>query len=292
MGKVRESGVREGKIGRFAMLMAMVLALAVLAGVVGCSGGSSGGGSASEAAATQETPDFVGAWDATSFTLDGKKYDEKAIAELQKNGLEFFMNINEDETWLLCFGNETNTVKGTWAQSGDGNLTLTNGSGAVSAFAIDGDAAQWGSDISFKKAASTPKTPPAAAASSSSAASSAGAGDAASESAAASEEPASSDSGESAESGNSSNSGEVSPDVKEALDSYEAFIDEYVAFMQEYKDSGNAVGMLSDYTSFLQRYTDFAQKIDAMDTSDMSTADYAYYIEVTSRVSQKLLGVL
>ena len=86
-------------------------------------------------------------------------------------------------------------------------------------------------------------------------------------------------------------SGEVSPDVKEALDSYEAFMDEYVEFMKRYKESGNAASMMADYTSFLQKYTDFSQKINAMDTSSMSAADYAYYIEVTGRVSKKLLDV-
>ena len=34
---------------------------------------------------------------------------------------------------------------------------------------------------------------------------------------------------------------------------------------------------------------DFSEKANAYDTNEMSAADVAYYLEVTSRVSQKLL---
>ena len=36
-------------------------------------------------------------------------------------------------------------------------------------------------------------------------------------------------------------------------------------------------------------YAEFSEKIDAMDESELTTAETAYYLEVTSRVSQKLL---
>ena len=82
----------------------------------------------------------------------------------------------------------------------------------------------------------------------------------------------------------------VSPDLKEALDSYEAFVDEYIEFMQKYKNSNDMTSMMSDYLSYMQKYSELVAKIDAMDTKNMSTADAAYYLEVTSRVSQKLLN--
>lgn len=89
----------------------------------------------------------------------------------------------------------------------------------------------------------------------------------------------------------SADSGEVSVDLKEMLDSYEAFMDEYIEFMNSYKESGDTMSMLSQYTDYMQKYTDLMQKIESVDTSNMSAADYAYYIEVTSRVSEKLLKV-
>ena len=47
--------------------------------------------------------------------------------------------------------------------------------------------------------------------------------------------------------------------------------------------------MMGDYASFMSRYADFAEKLDAMDESELTNAELAYYMEVTSRCSQKLL---
>ncbi len=86
---------------------------------------------------------------------------------------------------------------------------------------------------------------------------------------------------------------EIRPEVKEFLDAYEACMDEYVEFMQKYMnaDPTGMVSMMSDYYSILTRYTEFAEKMDAFDESELTNAELAYYIEVTSRVSQKLLTV-
>lgn len=83
----------------------------------------------------------------------------------------------------------------------------------------------------------------------------------------------------------------IRPEVKEFLDSYEAFIDEYAAFMQRYADAGEGdlAAMMGDYASFMSRYAEFAEKLDAMDESELTNAELAYYMEVTSRCSQKLL---
>ena len=81
----------------------------------------------------------------------------------------------------------------------------------------------------------------------------------------------------------------VTPELKEFLDSYEEFMDEYVAFMKKYQTATDTSSMLMDYLAFMQKYSDFSEKANAYDTNEMSTADAAYYLEVTSRVSQKLL---
>ena len=86
---------------------------------------------------------------------------------------------------------------------------------------------------------------------------------------------------------------EIRPEVKEFLDAYEACMDEYVDFMQKYMnaDPSSMVPMMGDYYSILARYTEFAEKIDAFDESELTNAELAYYLEVTNRVSQKLLSV-
>ncbi len=84
---------------------------------------------------------------------------------------------------------------------------------------------------------------------------------------------------------------EIRPEVKEFLDAYEACMDEYVAFMQKYAKASTdeMVAMMGDYYSVLNEYTEYAEKMDALDESELTNAELAYYIEVTNRVSQKLL---
>ena len=80
-----------------------------------------------------------------------------------------------------------------------------------------------------------------------------------------------------------------SADFQAAMDSYEDFFDEYVAFMKSYNSSD--VSMLVRYTSLLTQYQETMEKMDAIDENSLSTADQAYYITVHSRITQKLLSV-
>ena len=86
----------------------------------------------------------------------------------------------------------------------------------------------------------------------------------------------------------------IRPEVKEFLDSYEAFMDEYVDFMQRYMggDLNTMMSMMGSYYDMLERYEDFADKIDAMDEDELTTAELACYLDVTTRVSKKLLSVV
>ena len=63
--------------------------------------------------------------------------------------------------------------------------------------------------------------------------------------------------------------------------------------MQHYMndESDSTLSMMGDYYRILRRYTEFAEKIDAFDESELTNAELAYYLEVTNRVSQKLLRV-
>lgn len=84
----------------------------------------------------------------------------------------------------------------------------------------------------------------------------------------------------------------VDPELKAFLDSYEEFMDEYIAFMKKYsEDPSNAVSMLTEYTTIMEKYGDFAEKIDQYDEKEMSTEDAKYYLEVTTRVTQKMLEI-
>ena len=79
------------------------------------------------------------------------------------------------------------------------------------------------------------------------------------------------------------------PEFKEAMDSYEAFFDEYCDFMEAYNTSGNTAGMLDEYAKFLSQYTDTMEKFDAWE-EDLNDTELTYYIQVQNRINQKLLA--
>lgn len=81
------------------------------------------------------------------------------------------------------------------------------------------------------------------------------------------------------------------PEFKEAMDSYEAFMDEYVAFMKKYLENPTDIRLISDYSKFMTEYTEFAEAFEKWESEDLNTAELAYYIEVQTRVTQKLLEI-
>lgn len=80
-------------------------------------------------------------------------------------------------------------------------------------------------------------------------------------------------------------------DFKAAMDSYEAFVDEYVAFMEKYNSNPGDIALIADYASYMSKYADFAKKFDQWENEDLNDEELAYYLEVQTRVSQKLLAV-
>lgn len=81
-------------------------------------------------------------------------------------------------------------------------------------------------------------------------------------------------------------------DIKEFLDAYETFIDEYVEFMKKYMDDPtNVVSMLEEYTDIMKKYEEFAEAVDSYDSESMTPEEAAYYLEVTTRCNQKMLEI-
>ncbi len=82
------------------------------------------------------------------------------------------------------------------------------------------------------------------------------------------------------------------PEFKEAMDSYESFMNKYVDFMKKYKEANGAdLSLISDYAKYMSEYSDMVDKFDEWEDEDMSNEELAYYIDVQSRVSKKLLEV-
>ena len=83
-------------------------------------------------------------------------------------------------------------------------------------------------------------------------------------------------------------SDQVNPEFKEMMDSYEAFFDEYVEFMKKYNNSDDVLSMMDDYSDYLTKYTDYMDKLYNVDAENMSEADAYYYVEVSTRILDKL----
>ncbi len=71
--------------------------------------------------------------------------------------------------------------------------------------------------------------------------------------------------------------------LKEAMDQYEELFDEYIEFMEDDDSSMTA------YASALTKYAEAMEAIDGIDEDELTDGDYAYYMEVLTRVNQKLL---
>lgn len=82
----------------------------------------------------------------------------------------------------------------------------------------------------------------------------------------------------------------VTPEFKKQMDAYEAFYDEYIAFMKKYTSgTGDALAMLNDYMSMMQKLNEWGAWVDEIDEAELTPADDAYYLLVTLRVSEKML---
>ena len=89
----------------------------------------------------------------------------------------------------------------------------------------------------------------------------------------------------------SENTGELRADFKEAMDSYEKFMDSYVAFMKKYNANPTDLSLIAKYASMLNEYNEMVEKMEAWKSEDLSDAELAYYIEVQTRVNQKLADI-
>ena len=72
------------------------------------------------------------------------------------------------------------------------------------------------------------------------------------------------------------------------MDSYEAFFDEYVAFMKRYKENPSDLSLLSEYADYMSKYSDYLDKLDDIEQDELTDAELAYYMEVHSRILKKI----
>lgn len=83
----------------------------------------------------------------------------------------------------------------------------------------------------------------------------------------------------------------VTPEFKKAMDSYEEFFDEYIDFMKRYSESDNPLDMMDEYSEYLSKYSETMQALNDMESKEVTEADSLYFIEVQTRILDKLSEV-
>ena len=81
----------------------------------------------------------------------------------------------------------------------------------------------------------------------------------------------------------------IRQEVKDALQSYEDFVDEYCAFMKKYSNNdGSDLELLLDYTRFTEKMLKMSNEMEKLE-GELTDAETDYYAKVMMRCSQKLL---
>lgn len=84
------------------------------------------------------------------------------------------------------------------------------------------------------------------------------------------------------------NNNGIRSDFKNAMDSYEKYMDEYIIFMNKLNDNPSDAELLMEYTKVMKKYNKAMNDFDKWKDNNLNDAETQYYIEVQTRVNQKL----
>lgn len=81
------------------------------------------------------------------------------------------------------------------------------------------------------------------------------------------------------------------PAFKEAMDSYEAFYEDYVALMKKYNENPSDMELMKKSFELMEKSVEVNEKFEAWDEDEMNDAELKYYLKVQARVLEKLANV-
>ena len=89
---------------------------------------------------------------------------------------------------------------------------------------------------------------------------------------------------------NSDISSNIRPNIKQAIDNYETFMDEFISFMTKYSNSkGNpSIELLKDYSEYWKKYYIALESFEDIKDTDLNDNESKYWFKVQLRVNQKL----
>lgn len=89
----------------------------------------------------------------------------------------------------------------------------------------------------------------------------------------------------------SSNTNSLGKEFKQAMDSYEETMDAYIAFMVKYTNSkGTDPQLFKDYAEWLKKYANAIDAFEKWENNNLNKEEAKYYVEVQTRVTQKLIN--
>ena len=87
----------------------------------------------------------------------------------------------------------------------------------------------------------------------------------------------------------------VSKDLKEFVETYEKFLDEYGAFLKRYMQACFSLDFYSledEYKKMEKKLDEYQKKMDELDPDIMSVADAKYYWDAIWRIEKKMLNMI
>lgn len=81
------------------------------------------------------------------------------------------------------------------------------------------------------------------------------------------------------------------PEFKEAMDKYEAFYNDYCDIMQKYSENPMDMTLLTEYSNLMAKAVEVDEAFEKWGDEDLTNEELKYYLEVNTRVMQKMLDV-
>lgn len=81
----------------------------------------------------------------------------------------------------------------------------------------------------------------------------------------------------------------IRPEFQKSMEAYEAFFDEYVAFMKDIDEDNVSLDQMSRYLDFLNKYSEAMEALEAIDESTLTPEEDLLYAETMLRIDKKLL---
>lgn len=83
----------------------------------------------------------------------------------------------------------------------------------------------------------------------------------------------------------------IRPEFKDAMDSYEAFYNDYCEIMAKYAKNPTDLSILGKYADMLAKAEEMDKKFKAWDEGSLSNEELKYYLDVMNRVQKKMIDL-